>query len=78
SLLGLALLSIFVPILRLALLAELALYFLIMIFAGLSAAIRQQKVFLLLGLPLAIPVMHLTWGSGFLWSILVSSNSKHG
>jgi len=78
SLLGLILLSMFIPVARFVLLGELALYFSIMLFAGLSAAIRQQKAYLLLGLPLAIPVMHLTWGSGFLWSILVSSNSKHG
>jgi glycosyltransferase involved in cell wall biosynthesis len=78
SLFGLALLSIFIPIVRLALIAELALYFLIMIFAGLSAAVLRQKIYLLIGLPLAITVMHLTWGSGFLWSILVSGKSKHG
>jgi len=78
SLLGLILLSMFIPVARFVLLSELVLYFSIMILAGLSLAIRQQKTYLLLGLPLAIPVMHLTWGSGFLWSILVSSNSKHG
>jgi hypothetical protein len=78
SLIGLALLSIFVPIARIALLGELILYFFIMILAGLSAAYHQQKIYLLLGLPLAIPVMHITWGGGFLWSMLMSSKKKHG
>jgi len=78
SLVGLVLLSIFMPIVRFMLVAELLLYFSIMILAGLQAAFRGQKIFLLFGLPLAIPVMHLTWGSGFLWSIFVSGLKKNG
>jgi len=78
SLIGLSLFSLFVPVARFALLGELALYFFIMILAGLSAAYRQKKVYLLFGLPLTIPVMHITWGGGFLWSILVLSKQKHG
>jgi succinoglycan biosynthesis protein ExoA len=73
SLIGLALLAIFIPFVWIALLGELILYFFIMVLAGLSVAYRQHKAYLLIGLPLAIPVMHITWGSGFLWSILVSS-----
>jgi succinoglycan biosynthesis protein ExoA len=78
SLIGLMLLSIFFPVARFALMGELFLYFSVMILAGLAAAVRQQKAYLLVGLPLAIAVMHFTWGSGFLWSILVSSKPKHG
>ena len=70
SLIGLSLFSILVPVARIALFGELILYFFIMILAGLSAVYRQQKIYLLLGLPLAIPVMHITWGGGFLWSML--------
>jgi glycosyltransferase involved in cell wall biosynthesis len=78
SLIGLSLLAIFIPIARIMLMAELILYFFIMILAGLSAAYRKQKVYLLLGLPLAIPVMHITWGCGLLWSMLTSSKQKNG
>ena len=78
SLMGLVVLSIFVPIARFALAGELVLYFLIMTLAGLSAAYRQKKAYLVLGLPLAILVMHITWGGGFLWSILSLSKEKHG
>jgi hypothetical protein len=41
-------------------------------------ALRQRKAYLVAGLPLAIAAMHLSWGSGFLWSILFSSFQKHG
>jgi glycosyltransferase involved in cell wall biosynthesis len=78
SLLGLAVLSIFIPVAGILLAAELLLYFSIMILAGLYAAFQQRKAYLIPGLPLAIAVMHLSWGSGLLWSILTSSFQKHG
>jgi glycosyltransferase involved in cell wall biosynthesis len=78
SLLGLALFSIFLPLARFILIGELLTYFSIMILAGLYTTFRQQKPYLIFGLPLAIPAMHVTWGSGFLWSILASSFKKNG
>jgi glycosyltransferase involved in cell wall biosynthesis len=78
SLISLVTLSLFIPLARILLAAELFLYFSIMILAGFYAAFRQHKVHLIWGLPLAIAVMHTSWGSGFLWSILVSSFQKHG
>ena len=78
SLAGLSLFSIFIPLARFVLIGELVIYFFIMTLAGLSAAYRQKKMYLLPGLPLAIPVMHITWGGGFLWSMLASSKQKHG
>ena len=78
SLMGLVVLSIFVPVARFALAGELVLYFLIMTLAGLSAAYRQKQAYSVPGLPLAILVMHITWGGGFLWSILSLSKEKHG
>jgi len=76
SLLGLALLSIFLPIVGYVLMVEITLYFFIMMLAGGHAAFRQRKPYLILGLTLAIPVMHLAWGSGFLGSILNTSKQK--
>ncbi len=78
SLIGLIMFSIFLPFAGILLGAELLLYFSIMTLAGLYAALRQRKPFLTFGLPLAIPVMHLAWGSAFLWSVLSSSRKKNG
>jgi glycosyltransferase involved in cell wall biosynthesis len=71
-------LSIFFPFAGILFAVELLLYFSIMILAGVHAALGQRKVYLILGLPLAIFAMHISWGSGFLWSILTSSVQKHG
>ena len=78
SLLGLVFLSIFFPLARLLLVSELLIYFSIMLLAGLHAAIRQRNFSLILGLPLAIAAMHLSWGSGLLWSSFASSFERHG
>lgn len=78
SLIGLILLSIFIPFARILLAAELLLYFSIVLLAGLHAALRHKKAYLILGLPLGIFAMHITWGSGFLWSILESRVKNHG
>jgi len=70
SLLGLVIVSIFIPFVWFILIGELLLYFSIMFLAGIRSALEHNAPFLLIGLPLAIPVMHISWGSGFLWSIL--------
>jgi glycosyltransferase involved in cell wall biosynthesis len=78
SLIGSAVLSIFIPFAGMLLLFELLLYFSIMILAGIQSAFQHQKAHLILGLPLAIFAMHLAWGSGFLWSMLTSVVQNHG
>lgn len=75
SLMGLGLASFFVPVARLLLAAELIVYFSFLLFAGAYAALKHRKIFLLPGLPLAITAMHVSWGSGFLWSMLTSSKN---
>ena len=75
SLLGLGLASLFLPVARWLLAAELFVYFSILLFAGAYAALKHRKIFLLPGLPLAITAMHVSWGSGFLWSMLTSSKN---
>jgi hypothetical protein len=57
---------------------ELLLYFFTLVLAGLFSAFRQKKFHLLPGLVLVIPVMHLSWGMGFLWSMLSPGHKKHG
>lgn len=78
SLGGLALLSIFLPAARWALAGESVLYVSILILAGLHAARKHRKPFLLAGLPMAVSAMHVSWGSGFLWSMLRSGRHKNG
>ncbi|HEX5837930.1 MAG TPA: glycosyltransferase family 2 protein, partial [Anaerolineales bacterium] len=75
SLIGLGLASLFLPVARWLLAAELIVYFFILLFAGAHAARKHHKIFLLPGLPLAITAMHVSWGSGFLWSMLTSSKN---
>ena len=75
SLIGLGLASLFLPAAGWLLAAELVVYFSILLIAGAQAARKHHKIFLLPGLPLAITAMHVSWGSGFLWSMLTSSKN---
>jgi glycosyltransferase involved in cell wall biosynthesis len=78
SLLGLALGSVMHPFALYLLILEILLYFFICLLAGIEARLRFGRRFLSLGLPLAIPVMHIMWGSGLLWSMLTSGFGKNG
>jgi succinoglycan biosynthesis protein ExoA len=70
SLLGGAILAVFLPIFRILLAAEALVYILALVAAGIQAALHHKKNFLIFGLPLAIATMHITWGAGFLWSMI--------
>jgi glycosyltransferase involved in cell wall biosynthesis len=70
SLLGGAILAIFSPVFRLLLATDVLFYALVLILAGIRAAIRQRKWTLMIGLPLAVADMHIAWGAGFLWSMI--------
>jgi GT2 family glycosyltransferase len=61
-------LSLFWPVLAWLPGFELLAYFGILGFASLRVALRRKDLFLVWGIPLAIAVMHITWGSGFIWS----------
>ncbi len=71
SLIGLALLAWWPPA-AWALALELSIYGTVLLLAGLQSALRQRKLYLLIGLPLSIATMHLAWGGGFLWSLIMS------
>jgi glycosyltransferase involved in cell wall biosynthesis len=77
SLIGLLLLSFFFPLIKLILVLEIVCYLAALFLAGLQLAIRRREPLLVPGLMLAIATMHLSWGSGFLWS-LVSKTPKNG
>ncbi len=66
--------------LRLLFALEVALYAWILFAVGAREAMRRRRPSLALGLPLAIATMHLSWGSGFLWSVLSAlfSPQNHG
>ena len=75
SLVSFVLVSVFFPFFVWVLVAEVLCYYLLLFLAGAHAALKQRKPFLLPGLPLAISMMHIAWGSGFLWSMLTSSRN---
>ncbi|MBI3739099.1 MAG: glycosyltransferase, partial [Chloroflexi bacterium] len=77
SLIVLILLSFFIQLVGLVLLFEIIFYLLALTAAGIELSIRQRKPLLAPGLALAIATMHISWGSGFLWS-LVSSPFTNG
>jgi len=74
----LSLLSFPFPFVSLILICELFIYIFILFLVGLQVGIRNREPYHVIGIPLAISVMHISWGSGFLWSILKSSMSKNG
>jgi succinoglycan biosynthesis protein ExoA len=62
--------AIFWPTMRLLLAGLILLYVLILSGAGLQIAWKKKDLALLAVVPLAIAIMHLTWGSAFLWSMI--------
>jgi len=75
-LLGLGVLSLWFVLARIFIAVQTILYLTVLIFAGLISAIKKQKFTLVFGLPLAIVTMHMSWGSGFLWSMVTNWFTK--
>jgi len=73
-----ALLAIFVSPALWALSILSGVYSLILVLVGLQLTLKKKDLPLLLGVPLAIATMHITWGAGFLWSILHPPKLKTG
>lgn len=73
SLLILILASLFLPLARWLLLAELGLYFLALMAASIPVSRKKRDPRYIIGIPLAIAVMHFCWGTGFLWSLIKSA-----
>jgi succinoglycan biosynthesis protein ExoA len=55
---------------RWLLIFEITMYFFVLAMAGLHKAYRVKSIPVIIGLPLAIATMHLSWGSAFLWSMI--------
>jgi hypothetical protein len=61
-------LSFWLPIARWLLAFEAVVYGSALVFSGVQTALKYRNLFMLLGLPIAIIVMHFSWGTAFLWS----------
>jgi len=72
SLIVLVVLSFWFSFARWLLSLEIILYLFVLIAASVQVALRDHKSFLIVGLPLSILIMHLSWGSGFLFSLISS------
>jgi succinoglycan biosynthesis protein ExoA len=70
SLIGLLIFSWW-PFAVLLLILELTTYISALLLASVLSYLRNRKLYLLIGLPLSIATMHLAWGAGFLWSMLM-------
>lgn len=74
-LLGL-LVCLFFPVLWRVYLLLVSVYTLLLFLGGLNTAIQRKEFSFAVGVPLAIAMMHISWGSGFLWSLLSFFFSK--
>ncbi|GAP15208.1 glycosyltransferase [Longilinea arvoryzae] len=73
SILILALAGLFLPLARWLLLFELGFYLLALIAGSVPVVRRKRDLRYIMGVPLAISVMHFSWGFGFLWSLIRSA-----
>jgi hypothetical protein len=51
---------------------EVLLYGIALLLGAFPFALREKDAALVIGVPLAIATMHLSWGMGFLWSVIQS------
>jgi succinoglycan biosynthesis protein ExoA len=70
SLIGFALLGLWSPLARILLAVEIAIYGVSLFIVASILAIKKQDVGMLVGVPLAIGSMHLSWGAALLWSLI--------
>lgn len=73
SLVILMIAALFLPLMRWLLLFELGVYFLILAAGSIPVARKKRDLRFIIGVPLAIAVMHVAWGTGFLWSLIKSA-----
>ncbi len=78
SLIFLVVFSLFYVLARWILFFEIIIYLFTLMAAGIYLFLRQRRPLLVPGLMLAIITMHLSWGSGFLWSLVSAPFTNHG
>lgn len=70
--------SLWLPGVRVVLAAVLLFYLLTLMAAGIHSAVRRRAPGLVLGMPLAIMLMHISWGTAFWWSLITLPFSRPG
>jgi glycosyltransferase involved in cell wall biosynthesis len=70
SLILFGILALVIPLTKWIIILELTIYILALVIAGIKTALAKGDIGLLIGVPVAIATMHITWGSAFLWSML--------
>lgn len=73
SVIVLAIAAVFLPLARWLLLVELGLYLLALIAGSIPVARQKHDLRFIIGIPAAIATMHVSWGVGFLWSLIKSA-----
>jgi len=76
GILGLLLLAPFWNLARILLVCGIGVYFFVLLAGSLPTALQKRDPLLALGIPLAIAVMHFSWGGGFLVSLLRGKRVK--
>ncbi len=72
SFLGVGLLAVWFEWARWVWAVKSIIYCLALFLVGLQLALRNRKLQMLVGVPMAVLTMHFSWGSAFLWSILIT------
>jgi succinoglycan biosynthesis protein ExoA len=70
SLISLAFLGLWAPLARFLLAAEIGLYSVLLFIVASILAVKKQDIGMLVGVPLAIGSMHISWGTALLWSLI--------
>lgn len=66
-----SMLLVWFPLFRGLLVIEILLYSIILLIISMKLAIVKREPALVIGIPASIASMHVSWGSGFLWSIAI-------
>jgi hypothetical protein len=61
---------IWIPLVRGLLTIEFLLYSITLLVISIKLAIGKRETALVFGVPASIASMHISWGSGFLWSLV--------
>lgn len=75
SMLLLFILGFWISLFWIALLTLVSFYIVILVIAGIGEAIRKKDGMMVIGVPMAILCMHLSWGGAF-WYSLISARSR--
>ena len=68
--LGMGLLSIWLPLARWILGAVMVSYGSVLLISGTQIMLDKRKLYYLYGVPLAVTTMHFFWGGAFIWSLI--------